>query len=203
MKKKFSNIGADNNQNLFHYSLRLAASSLWLSAFLFMGCENDVKQIKDLTEKKILKEEAIQIEGYLSEEGKMKAKLTAPLMLRVAADTLYVEFPNTLHVDFYDDSAAIESRLDSKYGKYFENMGKVYLRDSVIVINTKGDTLRALDLWWDQNTKLFYSDKYTQFNRKGDVYYGNNGMEATQDLTRFTLYNGGGKMKTPENGFPE
>ena len=28
-----------------------------------------------------------------------------------------------------------------RYGKYFENLDKVYLRDSVIVITVKGDTL--------------------------------------------------------------
>ena len=31
-------------------------------------------------------------------------------------------FPNTLHVDFYNDSTKIETWLDSKYGKYFEKL---------------------------------------------------------------------------------
>ena len=69
-------------------------------------------------------------------------------------------------MDFYDDSTKIESWVDSKHGKYFENLNKVYLWDSVVVINIKGDTLKSPDLWWDQNTKLFYTDKYAQYLKK-------------------------------------
>ena len=203
MKKKSSNIAAEYNQNPVHFSIRLIANCLLLTAFLISSCENDVKKIRDLTEKKVLKEEAIKIEGYLSQEGKMKAKLKAPLMLRVTADTIYVEFPNTLHVDFYDDSSKIETRLDSMYGKYFENYGKVYLRDSVVVITVKGDTLRCPDLWWDQNTKLFYTDKYAVYHGKGNVLYGGKGMVATQDLLSITFNEPTGTMQMSQNGFPK
>src|SRR5687767_9976814 len=99
---------------------KLAAHSLWLAAFFFAGCENDARVIKAWTDKKIMTEEAKDITSYLSQEGKMRAKLKAPLMIRVAADTLYVEFPQSLHVDFYNDSTRIETWLDSRYGKYFE-----------------------------------------------------------------------------------
>ena len=203
MKENSSYTPADNNYNPVHYSLRLIAHGLWLTAFFFSGCENDVRVIENLTEKKIMKEEAIKIEGWLSADGKMKAKLKAPLMLRVSADTLYVEFPNTLHVDFYDDSANIETRLDSRYGKYFENLGKVYLRDSVTVITVKGDTLRSPDLWWDQNTKLFYTDKYAVYNGIGKVIYGGKGLVATQDLNSIIFKEPTGTMQTTQNGFPK
>jgi LPS export ABC transporter protein LptC len=203
MKENSSHTAADNNHNLVHYSLRLIAHSLWLMAIFLSSCENDERVIKNLTEKKVMKEEAIKIEGYLSQDGKMKAKLKAPLMLRVSADTLYVEFPNTLHVDFYDDSANIETRLDSRYGKYFENMGKVYLRDSVTVITVKGDTLRSPDLWWDQNTKLFYTDKYAVYTGIGKVIHGGKGLVATQDLNSIIFNEPTGTMQTSQNGFPK
>ena len=203
MKKESSYNKADHNQKFIHYSIGLAAHSLWLAACLFTSCENDVKQIKDLTEKKVMKEEAINIEAYMSQDGKMKAKLTAPLMLRVAADTLYIEFPNTLHVDFYDDSSVIETRLDSRYGKYFENLGKVYLRDSVTVITAKGDTLRSPDLWWDQNTKLFYTDKYAVYHGIGKVIHGGKGLVATQDLNSVIFNDPTGTIQTNPDGFPK
>jgi hypothetical protein len=186
----------------FHKNLLYTAALLTGCCFVF-ACENDVKKIKDLTEKKVMKEEAIKIEGYLSEAGKMKAKLNAPLMLRVEADTIYVEFPKTLHVDFYDDSAKIETRLDCKYGKYFEGLGKVYLRDSVTVITVKGDTLRSPDLWWDQNTKLYYTDKYAVYHGIGKVIYGGKGLVATQDLNSVIFNQPTGTIQTYQNGFPK
>jgi hypothetical protein len=164
------------------------------------GCENDPKVIDDLTKKVIMVEEAKNIESFLSQEGMMKAKLTAPLMLRVLSDTIYVEFPNTLHVDFYNDSTQLETWLDSKYGKYFENLDKVYLRDSVIVINVKGDTLKAPDLWWDQKAKLFYTDKYAEYHTKQNHIYGGKGLEATQDMKDVSFKEPTGIFKVSKDG---
>lgn len=171
--------------------------------FLFSSCENTEKDIKNWTENVVLKEEARNIESYLSQNGRMKAKLTAPLMVRVNGDTVSVEFPESLHCDFYDSTKKIETRLDAKYGKYYENLGKVYLRDSVVVINIKGDTLRSPDLWWDQNNKLFYTDKYATYKGVGKTIYGGKGLEATQDLDRITFKEPTGTMQVSESGFPE
>ncbi|MES1197985.1 MAG: LPS export ABC transporter periplasmic protein LptC [Chitinophagaceae bacterium] len=192
-----------NNGNSFYIKYLLAAALIWSCCFLY-SCENDEKQIKALTENKAMKEIATNIVSLLSQEGKMKAKLTAPLMIRVTEDTIYVEFPNTLHVDFYNDSTKIESRLDSRYGKYFESSNKVYLRDSVVVINIKGDTLKTPDLWWDQNTKLFFTDKYAIYHGIGKNIYGGKGLVATQDLNSIIFNEPTGTVQVNESGgFPK
>jgi LPS export ABC transporter protein LptC len=167
------------------------------------SCENDEKKIEDWSKNVVLKEEATNVESYLSQDGKLKAKLTAPLMYRVSADTFYTEFPQTLHVDFYNDSTVRESWLDSRYGKYFDNLNKVYLRDSVVVINIKGDTLKCQDLWWDQNTKLFYSDKYAEYRTRDKKIYPGKGLEAAQDFSRVTFKEVTGVLQVKEGGFPE
>jgi hypothetical protein len=176
----------------------------FISAVMISSCENKDSTIKQWTEKVIMKEEAKNVESYLSQNGKTRAKLTAPLMYRVSADTFYTEFPKALHVDFFNDSTgAKESWLDSKYGKYFDNMNKVYLRDSVVVINIKGDTLKCPDLWWDQNTKLFYTDKYSEYRTKDKKIFPSKGIEATQDFTRVTFRYPTGVLQVKENGFPQ
>ena len=185
------------------YRKLFKAALLVTGCFFLFGCENDVKEVDNWTKKVVMKEVATDIESYLSQEGKMKAKLKAPLMIRVEADTIYVEFPQTLHCDFYDSTTKIETWLDAKYGKYFENLNKVYLRDSVIVINVKGDTLKCQDLWWDQNMKLFYSDNYAEYRTTDKKIYPGKGLEATQDFTRVTFREVTGMLKVKEGGFPE
>jgi LPS export ABC transporter protein LptC len=162
---------------------------------------NDPKVIDDLTKNKIMVDEAKNVVSYLSQQGKLKAKLTAPIMNRYQADTVYFDFPNTLHVDFYDDSARLESWLDSKHGKYFESLNRVYLWDSVIVINRNGDTMKSPDLWWDQNTKLFYTDKLAEFHTKSKQIMGGKGAEATQDLTAITFKQPTGHVLVNEQEF--
>jgi hypothetical protein len=172
-------------------------------ASLATGCENDDKKIRDLTRNVVLKEEATGVDSYMSQGGKMRARLQAPLMIRVATDTVYVEFPNSLHVDFYSDSLTIDSRLDSRYGKYYESLNKVYLRDSVVVITSKGDTLKSPDLWWDQNAKIFYTDKYAEYHGVGKTIYGGKGLLATQDLSSVTFHQPMGVVQVSEGGFPK
>lgn len=171
-----------------------------ISSLIFLtSCENDERLIEELTGKRIMVEEAKNIESYLSQNGHLKARLTAPLMLRVMADTTYLEFPRTLHCDFYDDSMKLETWLDCKYGKYFENQRKVYLRDSVVVINMKGDTLRSPDLWWDQNTRLFYTDKPAIYHGINKRIYGDKGLVATQDLNSITFRQPTGVVRGSED----
>ena len=186
-----------------HAKINLVRAVLILSCFLVSACENSEEQIKALTEKKVMVEEGKDIESYLSQEGKVKAKLTAPFMLRYDADTIYVLFPKSLHVDFYDDSTKIETRLDSKQGKYFENLNKVYLWDSVVVINRNGDTLKSADLWWDQNSKLFYTDKYAEYRTKDRQIFPYQGLEATQDFSRITFKKPIGNVLVSDKEFPK
>ncbi|RYF99323.1 MAG: LPS export ABC transporter periplasmic protein LptC [Chitinophagaceae bacterium] len=177
-------------------------AALILGCFFVIGCENDLKKVDGLLQKKSGVEEARQIEAYMSEAGKTKAKLLAPLMLRYMVDSSYMEFPKTLHVDFYNDSAIVESTLDARYAKYFETQKKIFLRDSVIVINmVSGDTLKSRELWWDQNKEEFYTDKPAEVHqRNGNTLYHRNGLRAAQDLSWRETYGNSGRVNASEEG---
>ena len=171
----------------FFYKLFLQAALL-LSCLFFYSCENDPDIVNKGTERKANIEVAYKIESLLSQNGRLKARLISPYMLRYSLDTSYLEFPKTLHVNFYDSTGKVESQLDALYGKYLESRSKVYLRDSVVVFNVKGDTLWAPDLWWDQNTRMFYTNRLVRIRRKDQYIIGSKGMEATQDLSDIVIY---------------
>jgi hypothetical protein len=161
-----------------------------LTGMLLLSCENDVQEIKDLASKKTGVEEGKNIESYLSDGGRMKAKLTAPLMLRYQFDTTMVEFPKSLHVDFYDSLTKVESQLNARYGRYLENDNKVFLRDSVVVFNRKGDTLWCSELYWDQAKRIFYTDKPAVLSLQTPVRqksYPSGGLTADQNFKWVTL----------------
>ncbi len=156
-----------------------------------------IRQWLTLFQKKIAIEEAKNVESFLSQNGRVKAKLTAPYMLRYSGsrDSTYYRISRTLHVDFYDDSAVIESTVDSRYGKYVENDHRVLLRDSVLVQSIKnGDTLRTQELWWDQNKQEFYTDKPAQILQRDKVIFAKDGLRAAQNLTSYTFYSSSGPM---------
>jgi LPS export ABC transporter protein LptC len=149
------------------------------------SCENNINDVKALSDKTggidIGKDVAI----YMSEGGKMNAKLTAPMMKKYLLDSgKMIEFPNTIKVDFYKDSTKIESKLSADYANYKQEENKFFLRGNVVVYTVKGDTLWCKEMYWDQATSKFHTDKEVvvkQHNPISKIY--GLGLEANQDLT--------------------
>lgn len=163
-------------------------AAIIMGCFFILSCENDYEEVKNLNKKSIGVEEGRQIESFLSQNGQVKAKLKAPVMLRYQFDTPKVEFPKTLHVTFFDDSTQVESELSAKYGRYLENENKVFLRDSVVVFNVTGDTLLTQELYWDQLQQTFYTDKKVIIRKPDQKIYGS-GLVADQNFKWFTIKN--------------
>lgn len=161
-----------------------------IGCLFIVSCENKIETVRSLGKRKLGVEEGYSIESFMSQSGKMKAKLKAPVMYRYLLDTPKVEFPNRMHVDFFDDTLAIESKMDCKYGRYLENDNKVFLRDSVVVFNRLGDTLWTDELYWDQNRNEFFTDKFVKVKKSFNQYYilGQNGMRADQSLKNITFF---------------
>lgn len=162
-----------------------------IGCFFMLACENDVNVVKELGKKKPGIEEGKNITSYLSMGGKMKAKLTAPLLLRYQGDSaLKSEFPKTLFVEFYNDSMKLESTLRANYGRYIENENKIYLRDSVVIIRINGDTLETSELFWDQTLGRFHTDKPVTTSQRNprQKLYAKKGFSSNQTLTDITYY---------------
>jgi LPS export ABC transporter protein LptC len=98
-----------------------------------------------------------------------------------------MEFPDGLHVDFYDTSLQVENQVDSRYARYLEMQNKVLLIDSVRVYNRMKDTLFCQELWWDQASQRFDTDKPVRIIRPGMVINGV-GLTAPQDFKTFTIF---------------
>ena len=180
----------------------LKSAAMVCSCFFFLACENDQKTLDEIMGSKKMTEEAKDVETYLSQGSMLKAKLWAPYMLRSSSDTTFVEFTKSLHVNFFDSTGKVDSHLDSKYGKYYESLNKVYLRDSVLVYNMQGDSLRSPDLWWDQNTQMFYTDKNVWIKRQGTVLLGK-GMDSKQDLSDIHIKQVTGLVDVPDSLRPQ
>lgn len=189
--------------NFFSRYARTAA--FFISCFFVWSCENDMKDVNNLTQRQVSVEEGRDVTIFMSQEGQVKAKLRSPYMIRHQQDTrkegdsAYVEFPKTMHVDFFDDSTKIKSTVDALYARYKESENKVLLRDSVVVINlAKGDTLRTSELWWDQEKEQFYTDKPVRIYQIDKTIFGK-GLKAKQDFSSYDIFNITGTVLTSGN----
>lgn len=175
---------------------------LFLS-MIFVSCGNSDADVSAYSSKALGVEEITNADINYTLGGRSKAKLLSPLMLRVQDTNPYVEFPKKLHVDFFNEFGQIESRLDALYGKYFELESKVFLKDSVKVINVNGDTLYCKELWWDRNRQgsEFYTDKEVRIRRKLQIIDGI-GMQARQDFKSWVILKPVGVINVANTEFP-
>jgi LPS export ABC transporter protein LptC len=169
----------------------------------FSACGNTDKELNEYNSKSLGVEEIKNADINYTLGGNAKAKLLSPLMLRVQEASPYVEFPKKLHVDFFNETGTVDSRLDALYGKYYEQESKVFLKDSVKVINVMGDTLYCQELWWDRARKgnEFYTDKPVRIRRKMQIIDGI-GMDASQDFKAWHIINPVGIINVPNSQFP-
>ena len=179
-------------------------AALITGCFFLCGCENNLEDIKKFNTKAIGVDEAKAVTIKYSVNAKQKAILTGPLLYRVQDTIQYIEFPKTVHVDFFGETDSIESKLDAKYAKYKDSESKVFLKDSVRVINVKGDTLYCDELYWDRSRTgvEFYTDKRVRIRTKTQIIDGI-GMQARQDFKEWRIQYPIGFLKVPAAEFPQ
>ena len=200
-------------QNIFlrfrgNNPINKATLFLYPVIFLFLisvliSCGNSEKELNEYNSKSLGVEEIKNADINYTLGGNAKAKLQSPLMLRVQDVSPYIEFPKKLHVDFFSENGTLDSRLDALYGKYLEQESKVFLKDSVKVINIKGDTLYCDELWWDRNRKgnEFYTELPVRIRTKTQIIDGV-GMEARQDFKGYVIKKVTGIINVPNSQFP-
>lgn len=177
---------------------------LFFSA-LFISCENDEKEVETVLSSRLGKEETRDVEITYTVGGKTRSILKAPVMLRIQDTVPFVEFPKSIKADFYNEEGVVESFLSAGYGRYRENQGVIFIRDSVIVINRfKGDTLYCRELYWDRHRtgREFYTQKPVRIRTPTQVIDGV-GMESDQDFRDWQILQPSGTVEVPASRFPE
>lgn len=173
-------------------------------ALLLPSCENSRTDIAQFSKKSIGTEVARDVSILYALGDQTKSRINAPLMLRHVEATPYIEFPQNIYADFFDDSMRVESRLSAHYAEYFESDSKVFLRDSVVVINNKGDTLFCQELYWDRNKRgqEFFTDKPVRIRTLTQIIDGD-GLDAPQDFKSWHIINGRGVVRVPSADLPD
>ncbi len=192
--------------NLKHFHTSIFIKTAFItSCFFISACENSLDQLNQFTAKRIIGvEEAKGVKIIYTIGAKTNARITAPLMLRHQEAIPYIEFPKTIHADFFDDSLRITSKMDAHYARYTVSESKVFLKDSVVVFNTKGDTLYCNELYWDRKRtgQEFYTDKPVRIRTKTQILDGD-GLDAPQDFSSHHLINGRGIVRVNSSEFPQ
>ncbi len=161
-------------------SIRLVIILLFI-AFTFSACENNLEELKNVNDEITPTIETSKGVSILySEKGKLQAKLKAPTLLRHKTDDPYIEFPDGVTMEFFDDNQRATSTLKADYGIKYEKKEEITVKRNVEVVNEKGETLTTEELAYNEQKRIISSDKKVKIVTKNDIITGD-GMEAREE----------------------
>lgn len=176
-----------------------AKKGILLKAFGFVGlflvagallssCKNKPEDIDDIVSKyHVDQDRAEDVTIIYSEEGITKVRLYAKEFIKnETAKPPYTEMKEGLKVEFFDDSLHVISTLTARYGRYYEEAGNVIIRDSVVVVNAKGEQLHTEELIWNQAIRKIFTEKFVRINTPTQIMYGE-GLEANEDFSWYRI----------------
>ncbi|MFH0895906.1 MAG: LPS export ABC transporter periplasmic protein LptC [Bacteroidota bacterium] len=154
---------------------------IWTATLLcFSSCENDLQTVNAITGKNNLPSESLkEVEIIYSERAKVLVKLDAPTLNRFATKNPYLEFPDGVHVLFYDSLQKEESNLKAGYAIRREKEKTMEARKNVEIINRKGEKINTEQLTWDEKSERIYTRARVKITTAKEILFGE-GFESDQ-----------------------
>jgi len=158
--------------------------------FFLFSCENDIERINLLTNPADLPDaRGKNMEIIYSDSGMVQVKLLAPLIKQYTkVERPYLEFPEGIHIFFFNEKLEYSSELKADYAIYHTEDKFWLAKGNVIAENyEKKEKLNTEELYWDEKTKKVYSNSFSRIENQDGTFYGQQGFEANQKLTNWKL----------------
>lgn len=160
------------------------------SIFLLVGCENDIESINELSLPKdtLAVETAFVVEMKYSENGHIQFQLMTPQLDRYNTTTPYMEFPQGIHVLFFDSIGGIKSEMTSRYAISYDNKKIMEARENVEIINHEmKQQLNTEHLIWDQKKHIIFSEVFVKITTEDQTIFGDDGFESDEEFNKWTI----------------
>ncbi len=167
---------------------------------LLASCKNDIKKVQEFKAKQdsaIVSAKNIKLHYTIN--GKLQTIMTAPILNRYVKyeGKTYSEFPEGVHITFFDKFGKESSYIKANYSIYYEDDGIWEAQYDVVAVNEKGERLNTEYLIWKQKEETISSDRYVTMTTTDGIIHGK-GFEANQDLSAWEIKQGSGIINVNE-----
>lgn len=177
---------------VYYWVHNLIKAICWTAAVLLVGysCKNDYETINALTsELNIPDVIGYDVETVYHDSGQIQGKIVSHEINKYdRVDEPYIEFPQGLTVYFYDQDESVESYIQANFATYYQKTELWEARNEVKAENyVTGEKLETEQLFWNQQEKTIHSEKFSKITNADGVFYGEEGFDANEDLSQWTL----------------
>lgn len=183
----------------FRYNIFRSIVVIFVATMLF-SCGNNTSEVRDyLADKNLPIGVAENVYNIYTDSGRVTSKLQAPLLHNFSnrENHPYSEFPEGVRVVTFDeknDSIVVTG----DYAIVYSKTSVSEIRKNVVINNnTEQKRLLTEQLFWDQKTKYFYTEKPFTLYTLTDTIKGV-GFDASEDLKLFVAKNNRGNVYVNE-----
>jgi hypothetical protein len=195
MKPQQSDPGKEESQphrrfRILHRGIPCLPVILLSATTLFISCENDLEKIRTITSVDNFPDgSGKQYEILYSDSFRVQVRILAPEIERYSrVEEPNIKFPKGMTAYFYDDSLEIEAYIRAKDVVYFINNRIWEAKNNVEARNLlNGSQINSEHMFWDERSRMIYSDTRSRIVNEDGTWYGENGFEAKQDLSWYRL----------------
>ena len=170
-------------------------------AMLF-SCSTNTQKVRDfLADKNLPVGSAKDAIHMYKDSGRISSKLITPLMLDFSNRKAhpYSEFPKGIKIINFENKGADSITILGDYALSYSKTSISEIKGNVVVINhTEKSKLETEELFWDEATKYFVSEKAFKLTKDSDTIFGI-GFESKDDLTKHLAKKTTGRLETSEN----
>lgn len=184
-----------------NYSKILQKSiTVLVSTVMLFSCSNNTQQVKDFLATKNLPISVAKDAFHVyKDSGRITSKLITPLLYDFSnrKEHPYNEFPKGIKIVNFSGKDSVT--ITGNYALSYSKTDVSEIKGNVVVLNHKENSrLETEQLFWDQNTSYFFSEKAFTLSTIKDTIYGV-GFECKEDLSKHLAKKTTGRLITAEN----
>jgi len=157
---------------------------------MLFSCERETQAVSKLTRIDSMPAKTVKnLKVKQSERGMITLELSAPLLRAYEGKDPYTEFPNGVHITFFDSLMQPKSELTAGYGVSYDSRRVMEAKNNVVIRNfNKREQLNTEKLTWDENRKRVFTDEFVKITQVDKIIFGQ-GMESDELFDNWVIRN--------------
>lgn len=171
---------------------------LILTIFLFASCQNEIAEIKAVTDYFNYPIQSVENADYLySESANKSTRLQAPLLERFYNDTSQIVASKGFKMTFFSKEGKTDAWLVGDQGEFWEKSGVFHATGHVKMENTEGESMTTERVTFYRDSDLIKTDDWVTIQTKTGTLHGK-GLLSNSAFTEYQILRPTGQFNIAE-----
>lgn len=183
------------------FKIIMKSITIVATVVMLFSCTNNSQQVRDfLADKNLPIGVAKKAFHVYKDSGRITSKLYTPLMLDFSnrEEHPYSEFPKGIRIVNFEKNGIDSVTITGDYALSYAKTEVSEIIGNVVILNHSEDKkLETEQMYWDQKTKYFFSEKPFLLITKTHTIKGT-GFESKEDLSKWVSKKISGQITTNE-----